>query len=107
MKVVINRCFGGFALSEAGRKELCLRKGWILNPNGVATTFDGEFVSLLALNRTDPDVVAVVEELGDEASATGSRLKVVDVPDDVEWFIHNYDGLESVHEKNRVWTVWE
>lgn len=31
-------------------------------------------------------------------------LRVVDVPDDVEWYLHTADdGSESVHEKHRVW----
>jgi len=31
------------------------------------------------------------------------KLKVVEVPDDIKWYIHDYDGLESVHECHRSW----
>ena len=53
-------------------------------------------------SRTDPDLIAAIETLGDRARR-GSKLKVVEVPDGVEWYIHEYDGWESVHEVHRVW----
>ena len=53
--------------------------------------------------RNDQYLVRVVEEMGDEANGRFSELKVVDIPDDVEWQIDEYDGLESVHEVHRVW----
>lgn len=55
------------------------------------------------LERNDADLVSAVEELGYQADARFSRLKVVEIPDNVEWEIHNYDGLESIHEKHRSW----
>lgn len=87
MKVVINRCYGGFGLSEKARK--------ILN-----VEYDLEFER----NRTSPSLIAVVEKLGDEANASFSKLKVVEIPDDVEWFIDDYDGIETIHEKHRIWS---
>ena len=53
--------------------------------------------------RDDPYLVAVVEELGDAASGRHANLKVVDVPDDVNWYIEDYDGLEWVAERHRTW----
>lgn len=54
--------------------------------------------------RVDADLVAVVEDLGsDEASDSCARLKVVDVPDDVDWTISDYDGYERVEEVHRTW----
>jgi len=30
-------------------------------------------------------------------------LKVVEIPDDVEWNVQEYDGNEWVAEKHRIW----
>lgn len=54
--------------------------------------------------RDDPDLVAVVKELGTEkASGRFACLKIVSVPANVKWYIHEYDGSEEVHEKHRIW----
>jgi hypothetical protein len=45
--------------------------------------------------------VQLVEELT-EKNLQGA-LKVVSIPDDVEWVMDDYDGIESIHEKHRVW----
>ena len=55
------------------------------------------------LARDDPDLVAVVEELGNQASGRCAELKVVDIPDDVNWYIEEYDGREWVAERHRTW----
>lgn len=55
------------------------------------------------LDRTDNDLISVIEELGDEASGSFGRIVVVEIPDDVDWEIDDYDGWESIHEKHRVW----
>lgn len=54
-------------------------------------------------NRSDPALVQVVEELGKVASGRLSELVVVDIPDDVEYEIDDYDGLETIREKHRTW----
>ena len=86
MKVVINTCFGGFGLSEEAMKYLGAKNSY-------------EYIN----DRTNPKLVECVETLGDEADRYSSCLKVVEIPDDVEWEIYNYDGKESIHEKHRVW----
>jgi hypothetical protein len=54
--------------------------------------------------RNDPILVQVVEELGEKANNRYSELKVVEIPDDVEWQIDEYDGVEWVAEKHRTWS---
>ena len=64
---------------------------------GYADGFDGGF------ERSDPLLVSAVESLGDEASGDLAKLKVVEVPDGVEWELSEYDGIEHVAEKHRTW----
>ncbi len=55
------------------------------------------------IRRNDPILVEVVEELGQEADNKFAELKVVEIPDDVEWEINEYDGMETVAERHRAW----
>lgn len=121
-KLVINRCYGGFGLSEKAFDRL-------LNAKGVAfekvTTKDGlmygpdyyhaghvgeddfyisEYEYRTVYKRSDSDLVRIVEEMGEDADGRFSQLAVVEIPDDVEWELHDYDGIESIHEKHRVWS---
>jgi hypothetical protein len=54
-------------------------------------------------NRSDPDLIAVIEEMGKAADGWASELKIVEVPDDADWHIHEYDGMEHVAEDHRTW----
>lgn len=90
MKIVINKSYGGFGLSDAALGRYLELKGY---------PTDDYYV-----NRNDPILVQVIEELGDKASAKYSSLTVVEIPDDVEWTIEEYDGLESIHEVHRTWS---
>ena len=56
------------------------------------------------MDRDDPILVQVVEELGDRCRTQVSSPKVVEIPDDVEWTIEEYDGLEWVAEVHRTWS---
>jgi hypothetical protein len=56
------------------------------------------------LERNDPLLVQVVEELGQAASGQFAQLEVVEIPDGVEWVIEEYDGNEHVAEKHRTWS---
>lgn len=56
------------------------------------------------IKRDDPALVQVVEEMGEAANDRFSSLKVVEIPDDVEWEIDEYDGYEHVAEKHRTWS---
>lgn len=54
-------------------------------------------------NRSDPALIQAVEELGDAANGDYAELKIVEIPDGVEYTIEEYDGLEHVAEKHRTW----
>lgn len=121
MKVIINKCHGGFGFSQQAFK-LLIANGWkvsnadkswkpIDDPLAPILTVDYKnetqyvFNSDLKLNiRTNPDIVAVVEKLGKHASGEFSDLKIVEIPDDVEWVVDDYDGVEWVAEKHRTWS---
>ena len=54
-------------------------------------------------NRTDKLLIKAVEELGDKANGSCAKLKVVEIPDGVEYTIEEYDGLEHIAENHRTW----
>ena len=93
MKVVINECFGGFGLSDAAIERFCELDG--ISP----TNFWAGMI-----DRNDPNLVRVVQELGEAADTPYSQLKIVEVPAGVKWHIHEYDGLEHVAEDHRIWS---
>lgn len=95
MKVVINKSYGGFGLSEQGweaYKKFCKKEG------RQAQEFYWD------IPRDDPALVHAVEKLGDRAADMVSRLKVVEIPDGIEWFVHEgQGGVEWVAEVHRKW----
>jgi hypothetical protein len=98
MKVIINACFGGFALSK--------RAVQLYHQYAAAVEPAGERLPQLypgATDRSDPMLVRVVEELGADANGQFASLRVLEIPDDVEWTIEDHDGFEHVAEVHRVW----
>ena len=93
MKVVINTCYGGFGLSEAALEDYKKRAG-ITDPN----------FGYWQIPRDNEHLVAMVEEGGTDVNDRFSFLKVVEIPDDVDWEICEYDGMEWVAEKHRTWS---
>lgn len=60
-------------------------------------------------DRSDSDLVRVVEELGVGGRGVGAggrhaSLKIVEIPDDVDWSIKEYDGSEHIAENHRTWS---
>lgn len=55
------------------------------------------------LERNDPSLIWIVNELGKESNGRFASLEIVEIPDDVEWEIDEYDGWETIHEKHRSW----
>lgn len=92
MKIVINRCYGGFSLSRKAYVLWCEKEGIIPQD-----TYGYD------ITRNNKSLVEVVEELGEDAGGTYSDLRTVEIPDDVDWIIQEYDGIEWVAEKHRTW----
>jgi hypothetical protein len=47
--------------------------------------------------RTDPYLIEVIETLKDRASDPGSELVIIQIPSDIDWHIHEYDGIEAIY----------
>jgi hypothetical protein len=155
MKIVVNKCFGGFSLSALAVKRVAELEGkpayffksefkgnksyhipidiedcekslffsayTVQNPDEYTATnkdwhsmtdeeksehnrkYDEISLNNRPDDRTDKLLVQVVEELGDKANGSCAKLEIIEIPDDVDWQIDEYDGLESVHEKHRSW----
>ena len=129
MKIVINRCYGGFGLSEKAVMRYAELAGMTLYPE--KTEFGDiqyykvpkkEFDKIKSENpnaykvhnslmffesfikRNDPLLIQVVEELGIEADGYLAELKVVKIPNDILWKIKDYDGMETIVEHHRSWS---
>jgi hypothetical protein len=122
-KIVYNNCYGGFGLSEkavmryAELKGIKLYKG---KGNSLYTPFytvpEEEYNKIHSedllkkdyrrsnelyftdrgIERDDPILVQVVEELGEEASSHYASLAIAEIPSGTLYRIDEYDGSESV-----------
>lgn len=113
MKVVINRCWGGFGLSAMA----VIRMREMGNPHAYEDVLFGELWEdgkenthrynsyyLMDIDRHDPDLVRVVEEMGEAANGECADLTIVNIPDGVNYEIDDYDGMETIHEVHRSWS---
>lgn len=55
-------------------------------------------------DRADKVLVGVVEEIGRRANGFGTDVKIVEIPDGIDYIIDDYDGLETIREKHRIWS---
>ena len=115
MKIVINKCYGGFGLSA----EAIVLYGKKKNLN-IITVKDNimkklfhcyldkvkkeNYFSEREIQRNDPALIEVVEELGKKADGYCAELKIVEIPDDMKWQIEEYDGKEWIAEDHRTWS---
>lgn len=54
--------------------------------------------------RNDPALIQAIEELGEAAAGAHAELVIVEVPDDANWQIEEYDGMEHIAETHRTWS---
>lgn len=115
MKVVINTCFGGFGLSEKAILRYAELKGITLYKKASNDYFsasfyispdfnDESYFSVYDIPRDAIELVQTVEELQQEANGSCSELKVIEIPDGIDWYIEDYDGIEHVAETHRTWS---
>ncbi len=139
MKVVINKCFGGFSISNKAVERLAELNGKkayffeqdgyrgvyrtasaesnsfityafdVSNPNDYDTEDKKEtlwrehYLTNRPEDRSDPKLIQVVEELGEEANGPCAELRIIEIPDGINWEVSEYDGMESVEEVHRSW----
>jgi hypothetical protein len=94
VKVVINNCYGGFSLSSSGIDRYLE----LANLEMTANFYDRD------IPRNDAALIRVVEELGDAANGACADLKIVEVPNEVDWYVEEYDGNDWVAERHRTWS---
>jgi hypothetical protein len=152
MKVVVNRCYGGFSLSMkavARLAELQGKKAYFFKQTGISGKYDpvspgtepslfytafsipnpndyftegkdwrdqtpeerqaenqkysAVYLDARPEDRTNPLLIQVVEELGEEANGACAELEIREIPDGIKWHLDEYDGIESIHEDHRSW----
>jgi hypothetical protein len=121
MKVAINRCFGGFGISNAAFEKLLERKGIAYEKVDAKFKFRGDDFDYyhagqvgkddgylseydMTSDRSDTDLIDVLEEMGEAAWGWAAEIAIVDIPDGVKWHIDEYDGMEHVAEDHRTWS---
>lgn len=86
MKVLYNTCYGGFNFSKQFVEEFNKR-----HPDRVKKLEEWHE------ERIDRNIIALFEEKGsDWSSGVCAKLDVEEIPDDVEFHIREYDGMEGV-----------
>ena len=128
-KIVVNDCFGGFGLSTEGLQEYAKLAGMEVyyGPHGFKILLkvpqnvyeaqklldeeSGDWsksnemvISDPDIPRDDPNLIKVVQELGEKVDAPYASLEIVEIPEDVKWHIvEEFDGTEHVDEDHRTW----
>lgn len=79
MKLVLNKRFGGFGISDSAAEILGIDK------------YD-------FIDRNDENLIALIDEKGSEfVSGSFAKLKIVEIPDAyTDYTIDEYDGMERV-----------
>lgn len=111
MKIAINKCYGGFGLSDKATEAFLALKdteftrtagSYFYASNGEYIYLPDLFESRIAF-RTDPDLIAIIEAMGEDAWGECAELSVIEIPDGVAVTVQEYDGQEWVAEVHRTW----
>ena len=103
MKILVNKCYGGYGTSKEAARE------WLKRNNAVFTIIedayhlvveiDGEKQYMTNIDRADPILIELYEEKGSEfVSGRHAELKLEEIPDDCQYSIGEYDGQEWIEE---------
>lgn len=111
-KIVINPNYGGYGLSFEAMMLYGKKKGVEIHAfvRGKEIFARPEPYTRITyeptqseIDRDDPILVEVIEEIGNFAHYDNREMRIVEIPDGIEWQIENYDGAEWVAEKHRIW----
>jgi hypothetical protein len=104
MKIVINKCYGGFGLSKLAQELYADKKGLNLGKyNKTWGYYEGGDFYDREIPRDDADLVSIVESLGSKANGSCADLRIIEIPEGVNWQIEEYDGIEWIAEQHRTW----
>jgi hypothetical protein len=111
VKIVINKCYGGYGLSEAAYEELHKLGVPILKYDKKTYRKNREkriifefpfsygsgkyFSDYFKKHRGDKDLVEIVERLGEKANGLFADLEIEEV-EGKNWRIENNDGWEKI-----------
>ncbi len=84
IKYVVNNCFGGFGLSDIAIQ----RYKELKNINPAIKIYEHN------IERDDPALVQVIEEMGEKANGRLAELKIVEL--NIDYTINDYDGVEQI-----------
>jgi hypothetical protein len=90
IKVAISEKHAGFRVSREGIRLYEQLSGQPFPDHQFISAYQSQF-------RTDPYLIRVIETLKDRASASGTELVIKQIPSDIDWHIHEYDGYESIY----------
>jgi hypothetical protein len=98
-KIVYNQCYGGFSLSDEAIHRYVELKGngaKLVEGTSVWELPDGEWFEHREIDRQDPVLVQVVEELGEDANGRCAQLAIYELPAGTLYRIEEYDGMEHI-----------
>lgn len=117
MKIVINSNYGGFSISKEAAEYMAnlgcpIAKAELdeynNSPEKGRAWFGYGFVvvdgtDIAGYDRTSPYLIEAIEKLGEKANGEYASLKIIEIPDGINYYIDEYGGMESVHEQHRSW----
>lgn len=112
-KIIINKSYDQFSVSH----EAFIRLRELGQPEALQEVDRGAYWPAAAgprepslnqcgklIPRDDEKLVRVVEELQEAANGHAAQLKIVSIPDGVQWMIIKTDIGEQVSEAHRIWS---
>lgn len=88
MKIILNKCYGGFDFSDEMKEELTSIYGEELDWDwDDATDY-----------RLDSNAIALIEQYGSEwANGYCAKLKIIEIPKEAtDYAVEDYDGFEEI-----------
>lgn len=118
-KIVYNGCYGGFGLSEAAIRKYLELTGVSFTEEeselsfrnarfriGTSVMGEGIYFYNSDIERTDPVLAQVVEELGKAASGYCADLCIRELAAGTKYILREYDGCEWIEtEADIQWSV--
>lgn len=104
MEILLNKCYGGYGLSDEAVRLYLTKKNIpiVINSKSSDKYFkyyiveDNDRFSEYNIPRTDPVIIEVIKELGKKANGSSAELAIISIPDGCQYYIDEYDGMESI-----------